>query len=872
MVFASSVVKVCHSGGGETNILVQLDGIPTQFFATIGLFDRSLKELDDPCAFPESVRLEMVEKLANFLGSYQSTPLLKELVFHFLAKMIRVNHRNFNLSPNPDIEIFLKIFAEEMKILFEREKARQPPGRTLSTYLQSLFELTSAWSQASPGAASRCDLLSENFVSVPQAVLSCLESLSEGCPIKSSAIAELSPRKVKPACHSRMLVLSGIPKHLKTDHVRRLIKKCLDKIGGTFMNEIFVPDLDSSNDSAKSMGQNNLGFAVVEVRARRKLDDAKVMLEGVGEFRQHGELDVADQNGAGITFAVSKVGEDLACDLESCHEAWKAYLKQKLIRRDGKLQLEDKIVETLKNIFESGNCDQIIPFEKVVRELDDNLLLKFLKSLLKVEHLDAERLEELSPAETSTEGFGLDSLLGLVLNEAQTDPISVMKGLMESGFDLQLNSSVPDTHVQWRLKEDAALVSIANWLALAINVPPLQLHPTEIVLSEELLQEHPCLQEVPLANARCRFAIIQAINDKIETVLDLTDLRPDDDPLSNASVIERSKSVIFYDVKSRHLDKVINSTCTANPELPPPSILVNPVDSIGRNVDDVKQTWFYQSLIQLGQVSTLDLCAPIATGSDPQYPFLVKMSGETVEGNTGSFRHLLAKLVEELHGPVLSILMPYMGEGSFKGRYILRPGPVTLADEQLLQHFGKIIGFGLRSGIPLPLDLVPTFWKSLLGEAITDEDLAAFDPVLSRFIRKIRGIKSESKFNEFLEENQFPLFTCSSLRGDLCDLVENGAELFLSWDNRKQFVKLLREFRLREMTSEPRTVQIRAGLATIAPVNVLTRLFSADEAELKICGQSKIDVEVLKRHTIYQVGLSPTDQHIQVIFFVPILQ
>ena len=66
--------------------------------------------------------------------------------------------------------------------------------------------------------------------------------------------------------------------------------------------------------------------------------------------------------------------------------------------------------------------------------------------------------------------------------------------------------------------------------------------------------------------------------------------------------------------------------------------------------------------------------------------------------------------MEELHGPVLSLLMPYMGEGDFKGRYILRPGPVTLVDEQLLQHFGRILGLGLRSGIPLPLDLVPTFW------------------------------------------------------------------------------------------------------------------------------------------------------------------
>jgi hypothetical protein len=61
--------------------------------------------------------------------------------------------------------------------------------------------------------------------------------------------------------------------------------------------------------------------------------------------------------------------------------------------------------------------------------------------------------------------------------------------------------------------------------------------------------------------------------------------------------------------------------------------------------------------------------------------------------------------------------------------------------------------------------------KSLLGEPVTEENLAAFDPVLSGFIRTIRGIKSESKFNEFLEENQFPRFTFSSLRGDPCDLV-----------------------------------------------------------------------------------------------------
>jgi hypothetical protein len=37
ILFATNATKVCHSGGGETNILVQLDGIPTQFLIAIAL-------------------------------------------------------------------------------------------------------------------------------------------------------------------------------------------------------------------------------------------------------------------------------------------------------------------------------------------------------------------------------------------------------------------------------------------------------------------------------------------------------------------------------------------------------------------------------------------------------------------------------------------------------------------------------------------------------------------------------------------------------------------------------------------------------------------------------------------------------------------
>jgi hypothetical protein len=97
-----------------------------------------------------------------------------------------------------------------------------------------------------------------------------------------------------------MLVLNGIPRQLNRDHLKRRIEKTVDRIGGTFSTEIFVPSAD--DDSAKSVGQNNSGFAVVEFRVGRKIDDAKKLLESIEEFHHHGELDHSEQVALSLKF------------------------------------------------------------------------------------------------------------------------------------------------------------------------------------------------------------------------------------------------------------------------------------------------------------------------------------------------------------------------------------------------------------------------------------------------------------------------------------------------------------------------------------------------------------------------------------------
>jgi hypothetical protein len=66
---------------------VQLDGIPTDFFSAVGLVEQILQV--DPQSLPlsSSLREQSVEKLVNFLNTYQSNPMLKELVFHLVPML-----------------------------------------------------------------------------------------------------------------------------------------------------------------------------------------------------------------------------------------------------------------------------------------------------------------------------------------------------------------------------------------------------------------------------------------------------------------------------------------------------------------------------------------------------------------------------------------------------------------------------------------------------------------------------------------------------------------------------------------------------------------------------------------------------------------
>lgn len=87
-----------------------------------------------------------------------------------------------------------------------------------------------------------------------------------------------------------------------------------------------------------------------------------------------------------------------------------------------------------------------------------------------------------------------------------------------------------------------------------------------------------------------------------------------------------------------------------------------------------------------------------------------------------------------------------------QGKYILTPGPITYAEEQLLHFLGQLLGIGIRADLPLPLDLLSSFWKVLVGESLDPEaDLHEADVLTHNYIKRVENVRAVSALTRLLQ-------------------------------------------------------------------------------------------------------------------------
>ncbi|KAG9330584.1 hypothetical protein JZ751_023825, partial [Albula glossodonta] len=345
----------------------------------------------------------------------------------------------------------------------------------------------------------------------------------------------------------------------------------------------------------------------------------------------------------------------------------------------------------------------------------------------------------------------LEGFYKFTVDRAKQDIRSVWRAILACGYDLHFErcTCIDTRHAQkacrkWSLEMDVALVQYINRLCRHLAITPARLHPHEAYLdpADAADPRVACLLGVPVESLRLRFALLQSLNNTLETFfLPLVELRQTHTYQNSiAALLCEAKGLIFYDTKVTVMNRVLNATIRSS-----------------------ENTYFCQAARQLSCVPSSQLCV------DPS--------------------------------------------GTFCGRCLL--------------------GIAIRADVPLPLDLLGSFWKGLVGEPLDpDADLQEADLLTYNYVKKFDSVSDEAELEALCAEissqhhtGESPdspsrpccTFTYVTMTGEEVELCQGGRSL------------------------------------SVSPL----------EVELRTCGLPYINLEFLKAHTMYQVGLMETDQHIE---------
>ncbi|XP_068681108.1 probable E3 ubiquitin-protein ligase HECTD4 isoform X3 [Montipora foliosa] len=496
-----------------------------------------------------------------------------------------------------------------------------------------------------------------------------------------------------------------------------------------------------------SAQQRNLGYAVVQLKNASQLDLVRQAIltnktlkdpsspESVGVTKVNSELLMEGTNEL-VAFAVFDVflnDRIFSDESESLSESAKTALLEiftscarstgndlKEMKPDVEIVMELRPRESFETCTSSGTDrkgssepqteDRVfLTKDQICSAVPNNLLLSFFNAVRHARESTSELVTQLlrehgcTIEESDGRGLGTQGFLMWVLIRARQDVRVVWKGIIACGYDLQFNrcthvvpSEMESDHADWSVARDHALVSYVDTLCRALSTTPSRLMPDELFLSEvDFTNENfHNLQGVSLRSIRSRFAFLKSLNSDVERLLlPVTDLRAGDCyNLSTAALLREARGLLFYHTKVALLNHVLNQTAHRGTEDSPPEVSLDPLESLEADKVSSAGPQFSQAASHILNVSSSGLRVKVATGGDPVFPLKVHLRGEQVLGSGGSFRHFMWLMARELQGSHVGLLVPCPSSAANKnkGKFIMKPGPITYAEENLLIFFGQV--------------------------------------------------------------------------------------------------------------------------------------------------------------------------------------
>lgn len=139
------------------------------------------------------------------------------------------------------------------------------------------------------------------------------------------------------------------------------------------------------------------------------------------------------------------------------------------------------------------------------------------------------------------------------------------------------------------------------------------------------------------------------------------------------------------------------------------------------------------------------------------------------------------------------------------------------------------------------------FWKQLVGEELTFEDLEGLDAYSHQALSLMKKLGDELTAEEFNAQMEEETFTTSLTDGTLVDLCPGGKALAVTHENYEKYIDLVLKARFTECKEQMEWV--KEGVNFVAPMSTFLFL-NWEEVQMRACGPPDIKAEELKKVTI----------------------
>ena len=146
----------------------------------------------------------------------------------------------------------------------------------------------------------------------------------------------------------------------------------------------------------------------------------------------------------------------------------------------------------------------------------------------------------------------------------------------------------------------------------------------------------------------------------------------------------------------------------------------------------------------------------------------------------------------------------------FREKWIVNPSSKTSIHLEMYKIFGGLIGYAMRTAEFLNLDLPSIFWKQLLEAQLERKDLEYIDRYTIQCLDDIMNIQKKGVTAETFSSIVEQKFTTFLSDGSEVELVPDGEDIELKFEDRQKYCELVEKTRLEE--SRIQMAAIRNGL------------------------------------------------------------